>query len=146
MMIGRLVALTSLAFAATATAQPLGNMLMPAPAPAAGAAAGAKAGAVLKAGTMVQLKVPDDFSGKAAVGQRVQLSVASEVKAGEKVAIPAGAWAEGQVTEVRDGGVAGKMAVKMLTVRGAKGPLRLTASFNANGAKGFLDEDLKVAQ
>jgi hypothetical protein len=144
MMISRFVALGFLAFAAAASAQPLGNMLMPAPAPKAGAAAGSAA--VIKAGTMVQLKVPDNFTGKATVGQRVQLSVASEVKAGEKVAIPAGAWAEGQVTEVRDGGAAGKMAVKMLTVRGAKGPLRLTASFNANGAKGFLDEDLKVAQ
>jgi hypothetical protein len=144
MMISRLVALGSLVFAAAASAQPLGNMLMPAPAGAV--AAGSKSGGVLKAGTMVQLKVPDDFSGKASVGQRVQLSVASDVRAGEKVAIPAGAWAEGQVTEVRDGGVAGKMAVKMLTVRGAKGPLRLTASFNTNGAKGFLDEDLKVDQ
>ena len=144
MMISRFLALGFLACAAAASAQPLGNMLMPAPAPKAGAAAGSAA--VLKAGTMVQLKVPDNFTGKATVGQRVQLSVASEVKAGEKVAIPAGAWAEGQVTEVRDGGAAGKMAVKMLTVRGAKGPLRLTASFNANGAKGFLDEDLKVAQ
>ena len=146
MMISRFVALGSLIFAAAASAQPLGKMLMPAPAPKAGAAAGSQSAAVLKAGTMVQLKVPDNFTGKATVGQRVQLSVASEVKAGEKVAIPAGAWAEGQVTEVRDGGAAGKMAVKMLTVRGAKGPLRLTASFNANGAKGFLDEDLKVAQ
>jgi hypothetical protein len=145
MMISRFLALGSLVFAAAASAQPLGNMLMPAPAPKAGAAAGAQS-AVLKAGTMVQLKVPENFGGKAAVGQRVQLSVATEVKAGEKVVIPAGAWAEGQVTEVRDGGVAGKMAVKMLTLRGSKGPLRLTASFNANGAKGFLDEDLKVEQ
>ena len=127
MMIGRFVALASLAFAAAASAQPLGNMLMPDPAPKAGAAA-AGAPTVIKAGTMVQLKVPDDFSGKAAVGQRVQLSVASEVRSGEKVVIPAGAWAEGQVTEVRDGGVAGKMSVKMLTVRGLKLPPGVTSS------------------
>ncbi|MFL6734212.1 MAG: hypothetical protein ACJ8EY_05905 [Sphingomicrobium sp.] len=147
MKISHALALISLVSATTVTAQPLGNLMMPAPAPKAGAAAAVAGGtATLRAGTAVPVKLPDSFNGKASVGQRLQLSVASEVLAGSKVAIPAGAWAEGQVTEIRDGGAAGKMAVKLLTVRGSKGPLKLTASFNSNGVKAFLDEDLKVAQ
>ena len=147
MNVRHLLALGSFVIAAAATAQPIANITMPAPERKAAAPTGPGSVAVLRAGTSVALKAPETFQGKkAAVGQKVQLTVASEVLAGSKVAIPAGAWAEGQVTEVRDGGEAGKLAVKMLTVRGSKGPLKLTASFNSNGVKAFLDEDLNVTQ
>jgi hypothetical protein len=136
--------LIALAAAQGALAQE-GNWMMPAAAPKAGAVAAAAAaqGSVLKAGTVVPLKLADAAKGKKlGVGQRVPLAVATDVRLGDAVVIPAGAVAEGEVTALE-----GKtVAAKALNVRVGTRLVRLTGSFDGIKSKAFLGEDVRVAQ
>lgn len=121
-----------------------GNWMIPAPAPSAAAAAAAAAkGPVLKAGTEVPLKLADAANGKKlGVGQRVPLAVSSDVRLGSAVVIPAGAAAEGEITALEGD----KVAAKVLSVRVGAKLVRLTGSFNGATGRGFLGEDVRVAQ
>lgn len=134
--------LVALAGAGSALAQD-GNWMVPAPAPKAGAAAAAAAqGPVLKAGTEVPLKLSDAAKGKKlGVGQRVSLAVASDVRLGSNVVIPAGAVAEGEITALQGSGV----AAKALNVRVGSKLVRLTGSFDGARAKAFLGQDIKLS-
>lgn len=142
-MSARLVlGLVALVSAGGALAQD-GNWMVPAQGPAASAAAAAAAkGPVLKAGTEVPLKLADAAQGKKlGVGQRVPLAVASDVRLGTNIVIPAGAAAEGEITALQGKNV----AAKVLNVRVAGKLVRLIGSFNGSSGRGFLGEDVKVA-
>lgn len=122
-----------------------GNWMVPATAPKGAAAAAAAAGAqgpVLKAGTEVSLKLADAaLDKKLGVGQRVPLAVASDVRLGSSIIIPAGAAAEGEITALQGKNV----AAKILNVRVAGKLVRLIGSFNGSSGRGFLGEDVKIA-
>ena len=125
--------------AASALAQQ-GNYMMPILPPPAAAAQGHQ-GPVLKAGTPVQLKLSDSAKGKKiGVGQRVPLTVASDVRLGSAVVIPAGASAEGEVT----GQSGATLTAKPLYVRVGNKLARLSGTFNSGSGKVTLSEDLKV--
>lgn len=143
MSVRLVLGLIALASAGGAHAQD-GNWMVPAQGPAAGAAAAAAAakGPVLKAGTEVPLKLSDAAQGKKlGVGQRVPLAVASDVRLGSSIVIPAGAAAEGEITALQGKNV----AAKVLNVRVAGKLVRLIGSFNGSSGRGFLGEDVKVA-
>lgn len=131
-----------LAGAGSAFAQD-GNWMVPAPAAPAGAAAAAAAkGPVLKAGTEVPLKLSDAAKGKKlGVGQRVPLAVATDVRLGNNVVIPAGAAAEGEITALEGATV----AAKALNVRVGSKLVRLTGKFDGAAGKAFLGQDLPVS-
>lgn len=117
------------------------NHMMPVLTPSPAAAAPAYKGPVLKAGTPVQLKLSDAAKGKKiGVGQRVPLTVASDVRLGSAVVIPAGASAEGEVTEQRGAAV----IAKPLYVRVGNKLARLSGTFDSGSGKVTLSEDLKV--
>jgi len=132
-----IVGMAALSVSATAVAQQ-GNWMMPEPErrPAPATAAGAQ-GPLLKAGTEVSLRVSDSArTQKLGVGQRVQLVVASDVRLGSAVVIPAGATGEGEVTAV-----SGKtIAAKALYVRVNGKTVRLKGDL----AKATLGEDVKA--
>jgi hypothetical protein len=123
-----------------------GNWMVPAlgAKPGAAAAAAAATGPVLKAGTEVPLKLSDTAKGKKlGVGQRLPLAVATDVRLGTSVVIPAGAVAEGEITALEGKNVA---AAKVLNVRVAGKLVRLIGSFGGPRGRAFLGEDIKVAQ
>lgn len=135
--------LIALAGAGSASAQD-GNWMVPAPAAAKAAAAAAAAaqGPVLKAGTEVPLKLADAAKGKKlGVGQRVPLAVASDVRLGSNVVIPAGAAAEGEITALAGSSV----AAKVLSVRVGSKLVRLTGKFDGASGKAFLGQDLPIS-
>lgn len=121
-----------------------GNWMVPAPVrPAAVAATAAAQGPVLKAGTEVPLKLADAAKGKKlGVGQRVPLAVATDVRFGTTIVIPAGAAAEGEITALQ-----GKVfAARALNVRVGTKLVRLTGNFDGGRGQAFLGEDVRVAQ
>jgi hypothetical protein len=117
-----------------------GNYMMPVmPPPQAAAAQGA--GAVLKAGTVVPLKLSEAAKGKKiAVGQRVPLTVAADVKLGAAVVIPAGASAEGEVT-AQSGAT---LSAKPLYVRVGNKLARLSGTFDGGSGRVTLTDDVKL--
>lgn len=121
-----------------------GNYMMPImPPPQAVAAAQGQKGAVLKAGTPVPLKLSEAAKGKKlGVGQRVPLTVASDVRLGSAIVIPAGASAEGEVTGQRGAVV----AAKPLYVRVGNKLARLSGTFDGGTGKVTLTEDVKLAE
>jgi hypothetical protein len=121
-----------------------GNWMVAAQAPKTAAAAAAAAGPVLKAGTEVPLKLSDSAKAKKlAVGQRVPLAVATDVRLGTNVVIPAGAAAEGEVTALEGKNVA---TAKVLNVRVAGKLVRLIGNFGGPRGRAFLGEDIKLAR
>ena len=125
----------ALVFAGSALAQE-GNYLMPVQRPKAKAATTAQ-GPVLKAGTEVALKLSDSARNqKFGVGQRVPLVVASDVRLGAAVVIPAGATGEGEVTALEGKNV----AAKALYVRVNGKLVRLSGDL----AKATLGEDVRA--
>ena len=100
--------------------------MIPAPAPKASTAAPAPmaAGSVLKAGTIVPLKLADAAKGKKlGVGQRVPLAVASDLRVGSNIVIPAGAAAEGEITALEGKTVAAKVLKLMASATPPCGPV-----------------------
>lgn len=128
----------AMACAGSAMAQQ-GNYMMPVmPPPQAAAAQG---GAVLKAGTVVPLKLSESAKGKKiGVGQRVPLTVASDVRLGSAVIIPAGASAEGEVT----GQSGASVTAKPLHVRVGNKLARLSGTFNGGTGRVTLADDVKL--
>lgn len=117
-----------------------GNYMMPIMPPPQAAAKGGQ-GAVLKAGTPVSLKLSEAAKGKKiGVGQRVPLTVASDVRLGTAVIIPAGASAEGEVT----GQKGALVTAKPLYVRVGNKLARLSGTFDGATGRATLTEDLKL--
>lgn len=117
-----------------------GNYMMPVmPPPQAAAAQGQ--GAVLKAGTVVPLKLSEAAKGKKiGVGQRVPLTVAADVRLGSAVIIPAGASAEGEVT-AQSGA---SLTAKPLHVRVGNKLARLSGTFDGAAGRVTLTDDVKL--
>ncbi|QIK78234.1 hypothetical protein G7077_04260 [Sphingomonas piscis] len=135
-------ALVALACCASSAVAQSGNWMvdLPASPPAKPAAAATGSGPSLKAGTEVKLALAPAAKGKKlGVGQRVPLTVASDVKLGWTTVIPAGTEAEGEVTAVNGG----DLTAKPLYVRVKGKAVKLAGTFGSSG-KATLGEDLKV--
>lgn len=139
---------------AAATAQPISvGPAVPAtvvPAPAATIAPAAKpavilsgpAETVLRAGTAVPLVMAESITTngkKLRAGQRIRMQVASDVRLGTVVVIPAGSLAEGEVTDVRFKGMwgkSGRIEARALNVRVGDRLIRLSGTFDDKGVTG----------
>ena len=97
---------------------------------------------VLRAGTEVPLTMSESITTngkKLRVGQRLKLAVASDVRLGSTVVIPAGSIAEGEVTDVRYKGMWGKsgaIEARVLNVRVGERLIRLSGTFDDKGVTG----------
>jgi hypothetical protein len=97
---------------------------------------------VLRAGTEVPLVMSESITTngkKLREGQRLHLAVASDVRLGTAVVIPAGSPAEGEITDVRNKGMwgkSGRIQARVLNVRVGDRLIRLTGSFDDKGVTG----------
>ena len=97
---------------------------------------------VLRAGTPVPLVMAESLTTKGKKlreGQRVHLTVASDVRLGSAVVIPAGSLAEGELTEVRNKGMwgkSGRIEARVLNVRVGDRLVRLSGTFDDKGVTG----------
>ena len=97
---------------------------------------------VLRAGTEVPLRMAEGITTngkKLRTGQRIKLQVASDVRLGTTVVIPAGSMAEGEVTDVRNKGMWGKsggIEARVLNVRVGDRLIRLSGTFDDKGVTG----------
>jgi hypothetical protein len=76
---------------------------------------------------------------KLRVGQRIRLTVASDVRLGSAVVIPAGSHAEGEITDVRNKGMwgkSGRIEARVLNVRVGDRLIRLSGTFDDKGVTG----------
>lgn len=140
------IALMALAGAQAATAAPAQTS----PAPVVAVAPAAKPAViissatdnVLRAGADVPLVMAESITTngkKVRVGQRIRLNVASDVRLGSAVVIPAGSPAEGEVTDVRNKGMwgkSGRIEARVLNVRVGDRLIRLTGTFDDKGVTG----------
>ncbi|QIL02923.1 hypothetical protein G7078_09100 [Sphingomonas sinipercae] len=100
------------------------------------------AGDVLRAGTDVPLTMAEGITTagkKLRVGQRVRLTVTSDVRLGTRVVIPAGSPAEAEITDVRNKGMwgkSGRIEARVLNVRVGDRLIRLTGTFDDKGVTG----------
>jgi hypothetical protein len=97
---------------------------------------------VLRAGTEVPLVMSESITTngkKLRVGQRLRMAVASDVRLGSSVVIPAGSLAEGEVTDVRNKGMwgkSGRIEARALNVRVGERLIRLSGGFDDKGVTG----------
>jgi hypothetical protein len=142
---------TSIAFAALAAAQtaaPQAAIASPAQ-PAAIAPLAPQAvilsapmESVLRAGTEVPLVMAESITTngkKLRIGQRVRLTVGSDVRLGTSVVIPSGSPAEAEITDVRNKGMwgkSGRIEARVLNVRVGDRLIRLSGSFDDKGVTG----------
>jgi len=97
---------------------------------------------VLRAGTEVPLTMSESITTngkKLRVGQRIRMQVASDVRLGTAVVIPAGSPAEGEVTDVRFKGMwgkSGRIEARVLNVRVGDRLIRLSGTFDDKGVTG----------
>jgi hypothetical protein len=97
---------------------------------------------VLRAGTPVPLVMAESITtnGKELrVGQRVRLTVGSDVRLGSAVVIPAGSPAEAEITDVRNKGMwgkSGRIEARVLNVRVGDRLIRLSGTFDDKGVTG----------
>jgi hypothetical protein len=97
---------------------------------------------VLRAGTEVPLRMEEslDSNNKALrEGQQVRMSVASDVRLGNLVVIPAGSPATGEITDLRRKGMwgkSGRITARVLNVRVGDRLIRLTGTFDDKGVTG----------
>ena len=97
---------------------------------------------VLRAGTEVPLVMSESITTngkKLRVGQRLRMAVASDVRLGTAVVIPAGSLAEGEVTDVRNKGMwgkSGRIEARVLNVRVGDRLIRLSGTFDDKGVTG----------
>jgi hypothetical protein len=97
---------------------------------------------VLRAGTEVPLRMEEslDSNDKALrEGQQVRMSVASDVRLGNLVVIPAGSPATAEITDLRRKGMwgkSGRINARVLNVRVADRLIRLTGTFDDKGVTG----------
>ena len=111
-------------------------------APAPAIAAAPATSAVLRVGTEVALKMAEQLTTKnkaVRVGQRFRLEVADDVKVNDKVVIPAGSPAMGEITDVRNKGMWGKsghIGAQLLYVQVNGRQVRLSGTFDDKGVTG----------
>ena len=97
---------------------------------------------VLRAGVEVPLRMEEglDSNNKALrVGQQIRMSVASDVRLGTAVVIPAGSSATGEITDLRRKGMwgkSGRINARVLNVRVGDRLIRLTGTFDDKGVTG----------
>jgi hypothetical protein len=97
---------------------------------------------VLRAGVEVPLRMEEalDSNNKSLrEGQQVRLSVASDVRLGNMVVIPAGSPATGEITDLRRKGMwgkSGRITARALNVRVGDRLIRLTGTFDDKGVTG----------
>ncbi len=97
---------------------------------------------LLRAGTEVPLLMSESITTngkKIRVGQRIRMQVASDVRLGSSVVIPAGSLAEGEVTDVRFKGMwgkSGRLEARALNVRVGDRLIRLSGTFDDKGVTG----------
>ena len=97
---------------------------------------------VLRAGVEVPLRMEEalDSNNKSLrEGQQVRLSVASDVRLGNVVVIPAGSPATGEITDLRRKGMwgkSGRITARALNVRVGDRLIRLTGTFDDKGVTG----------
>lgn len=97
---------------------------------------------VLRAGTDIPLRMEEalDSNDKALrEGQQVRMSVASDVRLGSVVVIPAGSPATGEITDLRRKGMwgkSGRINARALNVRVGDRLIRLTGNFDDKGVTG----------
>lgn len=145
--------LTTIALAALAAAQapaavewkplqPAAPQASIAPAPKPAVIISAPTESVLRAGTEVPLVMSESITTngkKIRVGQRIRLQVASDVRLGGAVVIPAGSLAEGEVTDVKFKGMwgkSGRIEARALNVRVGDRLIRLSGTFDDKGVTG----------
>lgn len=113
-----------------------------APAPRQAVILSAPTESVLRAGTEVPLTMSESITTngkKIRVGQRIRMQVASNVRLGSAVVIPAGSLAEGEVTDVRFKGMwgkSGRIEARVLNVRVGDRMIRLSGTFDDKGVTG----------
>lgn len=141
---------SSIALAALAAAQAAAPQAIIQSAPAASIAPAAPqavivspaTGNVLRAGTEVPLRMEEslDSNNKALrEGQQVRMSVASDVRLGTVVVIPAGSPAIAEITDLRRKGMwgkSGRIIARVLNVRVGDRLIRLTGTFDDKGVTG----------
>lgn len=97
---------------------------------------------VLRAGAEVPLVMAESITTggkKLRVGQRVRLTVGSDVRLGSAVVIPAGSPAEAEITDVRNKGMwgkSGRIEARVLNVRVGDRHIRLSGTFDDKGVTG----------
>jgi hypothetical protein len=108
-----------------------------APAPVSPMAAAATTGVVLPANTVVELEMVDAVSSRTSQhGDMFKLRVANDVKSGDRVLIPAGTPAVGQVVHAEKshgGGKAGELILAARYIDMPQGQIKLHSSFGAAG-------------
>ncbi len=115
-------------------------VIAPAPKPAMIIAPASES--VLRAGTEVPLTMSESITTngkKLRIGQRIRMAVASDVRLGSQVVIPAGSLAEGEVTDVRNKGMwgkSGRIEARALNVRVGDRLIRLSGTFDDKGVTG----------
>lgn len=92
----------------------------------------------LTAGTEIQLVTTAPFSSKTSVkGDLVPLTVDEDVRVGERIIIPKGSAATGQIADARAKGalgMSGKLLIRPLYVRIGDDTVRLTGAINGKGS------------
>jgi hypothetical protein len=97
---------------------------------------------VLRAGTEVPVVMSESITTngkKLRVGQRIRMAVASDVRLGANVVIPAGSPVEGEVTDVRFKGMwgkSGRIEARVLNARVGDRLIRLSGTFDDKGVTG----------
>lgn len=128
--------------AVPSTAQPTPTPAVIAPAPPRAVIIAPATGSVLRAGTEVPLIMAESITTngkKLRVGQRIRMQVATDVRLGSAVVIPAGSLAEGEVTDVKNKGMwgkSGRIEARALNVRVGDRAIRLTGTFDDKGVSG----------
>jgi hypothetical protein len=113
-----------------------------APAPRQATIIAPATGDVLRSGTEVPLVMSESITTggkKLRVGQRIRMAVASDVRLGTSVVIPAGSPAEAEVTDVRNKGMwgkSGRIEARVLNARVGDRLIRLTGTFDDKGVTG----------
>jgi hypothetical protein len=149
------MSLTTLALAAALAAQAVAPIAAPqatiqavapvaaiAPAPKAAVILSSPTESVLRAGTPVALVMAESITTngkKLRSGQRIRLTVASDVQLGGQIVIPAGSLAEGEITDVRNKGMwgkSGRIEARLLNVRVGDRLIRLSGTFDDKGVTG----------
>jgi|tagenome__1003787_1003787.scaffolds.fasta_scaffold20972027_3 hypothetical protein len=140
------LALAAAAAAQAAAPQPIVQpTLAPAsvaPAPVQAMIVAAPTQSVLRAGTEVPLRMEQglDSNDKGLrEGQQIRMSVASDVRVGNLVVIPAGSPATGEITDLRRKGMwgkSGRINARALNVRVGDRLIRLTGTFDDKGVTG----------
>jgi hypothetical protein len=128
--------------AAPAVVAPAAPAAQIAPAPQQAAIISPPQQSVLRAGAEVPLRMEEalDSNDKALrEGQQIRMSVASDVRLGNLVVIPAGSSATGEITDIRRKGMwgkSGRINARVLSVRVGDRLIRLTGNFDDKGVTG----------